>query len=176
MTQLKLKLTKQKFKNLQTKQDGFIARVKSNGTAGFDEICELASTNTTVHVGEMAAAFRLALDAIAKALKQGMIVDLGTVGKLYPAVSSKWTATEAEQKIANVTAKVAYRPSQEIQAAIASAKLSWANGTDDNEADTTDADGSGSGDSTSTSSGNGSDEGGTSSDAGGSSDSGGANL
>ena len=50
-----LKVKKIGFKNPQTKQAGFVARVVTNGTESFDDICEIAGMNTTYAQEEIVA-------------------------------------------------------------------------------------------------------------------------
>ena len=126
MAQLTLKVKKVANKNLRTKVMGFASRAIANGVATFDDICAQAANNTTLHPKELALAFGLALDAVRDALKNGKIVDLDQIGRLYPAISSHCTETEDDQTLDGLTKRVAYRPSQEINAAIAGAKLAWA--------------------------------------------------
>ena len=47
MAKLTLKVKKIAFKHPKTKQPGFVARVLTNGTESFDDICEIAGMNTT---------------------------------------------------------------------------------------------------------------------------------
>ena len=47
MAKLILKVKKIAFKHPQTKKAGFVARVVTNGTESFDDICEIAGMNTT---------------------------------------------------------------------------------------------------------------------------------
>lgn len=126
MSQLTLKVKKVPNKNLRTQVAGFASRAIANGVATFDDICTAAANNTTLHPKELALAFGLALDAVRDALKNGKIVDLDQIGRIYPAISSHWTATEKEQTLDGLTKRVAYRPSQEITAAVTGAKLAWA--------------------------------------------------
>ena len=126
MAQLTLKVKKVANKNLRTKVMGYASRAIANGVATFDDICAQAANNTTLHPKELALAFGLALDAVRDALKNGKIVDLDQIGRLYPAISSHWTEKEDDQTLDGLTKRVAYRPSQEINAAIAGAKLAWA--------------------------------------------------
>ena len=126
MAQLTLKVKKVANKNLRTKIMGYASRAIANGVATFDDICAQAANNTTLHPKELALAFGLALDAVRDALKNGKIVDLDQIGRLYPAISSHWTEKEDDQTLEGLTKRVAYRPSQEINAAIAGAKLAWA--------------------------------------------------
>ena len=126
MAQLTLKVRKVANKNLRTKVMGFASRAIANGVATFDDICAQAANNTTLHPKELALAFGLALDAVRDSLKNGKIVELDQIGRLYPAISSHWTETEDEQTLDGLTKRVAYRPSQEINAAVAGARLAWA--------------------------------------------------
>ena len=126
MAQLTLKVKKVANKNLRTKVMGYASRAIANGVATFDDICAQAANNTTLHPKELALAFGLALDAVRDALKNGKIVDLDQIGRLYPAISSHWTEKEDDQTLDGLTKRVDYRPSQEITAAIAGAKLAWA--------------------------------------------------
>ena len=126
MAQLTLKARKVKSINPKTKQEGVSARCVTNGKADFADICEMAGLNTTMNVAELEAAGKLILQAAARELKNGKIVDLGPLGGIYPSITSKWVENAEDLQKANLTAKVNYRPSDEIAAAIASAKLAWA--------------------------------------------------
>lgn len=158
MAQLTLKVKKVANKNLRTQVKGFACRAIANGVATFDDICAQAANNTTLHPKELALAFGLALDAVRDALKNGKIVDLDQIGRLYPAVSSHWTETEEEQTLDGMSKRVAYRPSQEITAAVAGARLAWATAKEAAESDqqgtTTDPVGDDDGDTTQTGGGN----------------------
>jgi len=126
MAQLTLKARKVKTINPKTKEEGLSARCVTNGKSSFEDICELAGLNTTMNVAELEAAGKLILQAAARQLKNGYIVDLGPLGAIAPSITSKWVA-KAEDLLKNdLTAKVNYRPSDDINAAIASAKLAWA--------------------------------------------------
>lgn len=184
MAQLTLKVIKVKQKNLSTKAEGYASRVISNGIADFDAICKEASKNTTLHPRELELAFGLALDAVSDALQDGKIVELDQIGRLYPSIQSKWTATADEQKLSNFTKRVTFRPAQAITTAIQGAKLTWATEKEAKEAenngtatdtDTTGGDTTGGGTSSGETSG-GDTSGGDTSGGGSSSDSGGANL
>lgn len=131
MAQLTLKARKVKSINPKTKQEGVSARCVTNGKADFADICELAGLNTTMNVAELEAAGKLILQAAARELKNGKIVDLGPLGGIYPSITSKWVAEAEDLTKADLTAKVNYRPSDEIAAAIASAKLAWASAEDE---------------------------------------------
>lgn len=131
MAQTTLKVRKVKGINPKTKQEGIVARVVSNGKSSFEDICELAGLNTTMNVAELEAAGKLILQAAARQLKNGYIVDLGPLGGIAPSVNGKWVAKAEDLAKADLTAKVNYRPSDDINAAIASAKLAWASAEDE---------------------------------------------
>ena len=134
MSKLTLKVKKIGFKNPNTKQAGFVARVVTNGTEEFSDICEMAGLNTTLSPVEIEAASKLMLQAAARQLKNGKIIDLGVLGKLYPSVSGKWVEKEDDLSLSDLTPHTNYRPSQEIREAISSATLGWA--TDKDKGDT----------------------------------------
>ena len=133
MAQLKLKIKKSGSKNPVTKQLGFSARVLTNGTAEFDDIVKEAGHNTTMHKAELRMAFELCMDSVTEMLKQGYIVDLGPIGKIYPSCSSGWYEKEEDMKLADVKPQLYYRAGDDVEAAIKSAKLVWAKGSDDEE-------------------------------------------
>lgn len=133
MPQLKLRIKKSGRKNPSTKQLGFSARVLTNGTADFDEIVKEAGHNTTMHKAELRMAFELCLDSVAEMLKQGYIVDLGPIGKLYPSCSSGWYEKDEDLTLSDVKPSLYYRPSEEVEGAIRGAKLVWAKASDDDE-------------------------------------------
>ena len=127
MSNLKLNIRKTLLKrkiNGEVKE-GYYGRVITAGTRDFDQLAELSCTNTTVHKAEMKVAAELFLDGCAAALKEGYIVDLGPLGKLYPAVSGPWKEDADELQLAEMSGKVNYRPSADIQAVIAGAEKSW---------------------------------------------------
>lgn len=133
MPQLKLKIKKVGAKNPVTKQLGNTARVLTNGTAVFDDIVREAGHNTTMHKAELKMAFELCLDSVSDMLKQGYIVDLGLLGKIYPSCSSGWYEKAEDLKLENVKPGLYYRPGDEVEAAIKSAKLVWAKAEDEDE-------------------------------------------
>ena len=107
------------------KKSGFYGKVISNGTKTWEQIAEEASRNTTVHKAEMKVASELLLDAVTAQLKQGFIVDLGPIGKLYPAVNGKWDENADNLQLADMKPKVNYKAGDDIAAAVKGAKLSW---------------------------------------------------
>lgn len=136
MAKLTLKCKKIPFKHPKTKQPGFVARVLTNGTESFDDICEIAGMNTTYAQEEIVACAGLMLKAAARQLKNGKIIDLGPLGKLYPSVSGKWVEKEDDLALTDLTPHCNYRPSQEIAEAIAGAQLGWATEKDENKENT----------------------------------------
>ena len=129
---MSLKLSKSKAYNLSTKKQGYRTTVKSNGKADMDSLVASASKNTTMHQGELRLAFDLILDSIKEALTAGKTVELKGIGNIGFSCSGAWTETAEEQ--ANVEHKigVSFYPSNEVHAAVATAKTSWAK---DNEGD-----------------------------------------
>jgi len=133
MAKLTLKVKKIAFKHPQTKKAGFVARVVTNGTETFDDICEIAGMNTTYAQEEIVACAGLMLKAAARQLKNGKIIDLGPLGKLYPSVSGKWVEKEDDLALTDLTPHCNYRPSQEVSEAIAGASLGWATAKDEDK-------------------------------------------
>ena len=68
-------------------------------------------------------------------LKQGIIVDLGLLGKIYPSCSSGWFEKAEDMKLENVKPGLFYRPSDDVEGAIKSAKLVWSKGEDEEDED-----------------------------------------
>lgn len=133
MAQLKLRIKKSGGKNPVTKQLGFVARVLTNGTADFDDIVKDAGRNTTMHKAELRMAFELCMDSVTEMLKQGYIVDLGPIGKIYPSCSSGWYEKAEDMKLDDVKPQLYYRAGEDVEAAVKSAKLVWAKSSDDDE-------------------------------------------
>jgi uncharacterized membrane protein YgcG len=133
MAQLKLRVKKTGSKHPVTKQLGFVARVQTNGTADFDEIVKEAGRNTTMHKAELRMAFELCLDSVTEMLKQGMIVDLGPLGRIYPSCTAGWYEKEEDMKLADVKPTLYYRAGEDVEGAIKAAKLVWAKASDEEE-------------------------------------------
>lgn len=133
MSTLKLKVSKSGRVNPVTKKKGFAARVLTNGTAEFEDIVKEAGKNTTMHKAELRMAFELCMDSVTEMLKQGYIVDLGPIGKIYPSCSSGWYEKEEDMKLSDVKAQLYYRAGDDVEAAIKSAKLVWAKASDEEE-------------------------------------------
>lgn len=137
---MSLKLSKSKAINPSTKKMGFRTTVKSNGKADMDSLVASASKNTTMHKGEMQLAFTLVLDAIKEALVSGKTVELKGIGNIGFTCSGSWTETADEQSAVEHKIGVSFYPSNEIHAAVATAKTSW---TKDGEGDEPSAPGTG---------------------------------
>jgi hypothetical protein len=135
MAQLKLRVKKAGSKNPVNKQLGLTARVLTNGTADFDDIVKDAGGNTTMHKSELRMAFELCLDSVSEMLKQGFIIDLGPLGKIYPSCTSKWYEKEEDMKLEDVKPGLYFRASDEVEGAIKAAKLVWAKASDEEEDD-----------------------------------------
>ena len=133
MSQLKLKVKKAGSKHPITKQLGFTARVLTNGTASFDDIVKEAGHNTTMHKAELRMAFELCIDSVVDMLKQGFIVDLGPIGKLYPSCTSGWYEKEEDMKLEDVKPGLYYRAGDDVAGAVKAAKLVWAKKEDEEE-------------------------------------------
>ena len=135
MADLKLKIKKLALvrKVEGQKVTGYFGRVITNGKKSFDEIARQSAKNTTLHPKEASLAAELLLEGICEEIKQGIIVDLGPLGTLYPAVKSKWEQDAEELKLTDMKPKVNYKPSEGIESAISAASLSWATEKDEKE-------------------------------------------
>ena len=140
MANITLKVKKVPAKNLSTGAMGFAPRVVTNGTADFADIAKYACKGSTISAPEMEASSKLFCEAAAEQIKNGYIVDLGPLGKLYPSVTGKWEKNKEDLVKANLKAKVNYRAGNDIAAAIAGATLSWASEKDEAADNTTDPD------------------------------------
>ena len=133
MAKLKLKVKKVTMVHPSTKQRGFTARVVTNGPADYDDIVEDAAEDTTFNQDEIRAAAGIFCRAAAKMLKQGYIVDLGPIGKLYPSCSSGWYEKSEDLKLTDVKPGLYYRASDDVEASINGASLIWAKAEDEEE-------------------------------------------
>ena len=133
MAQLKLRVKKAGSKNPVNKQLGLTARVLTNGTADFDDIVKDAGRNTTMHKAELRMAFELCMDSVSEMLKQGFIIDLGPLGKIYPSCTSKWYEKEDDMKLDDVKPGLYFRPGDDVEGAIKAAKLVWAKASDEED-------------------------------------------
>ena len=122
---MSLKLSKTKAYNPSTKKQGYRTTVKSNGKADMDSLVASASKNTTLHKAELRMAFELMLDAIKENLSAGNIVELRGLGNIGFSCSGAWTETPEEQTAVEHKIGVSFFPSQEVHAAVATAKTSW---------------------------------------------------
>ena len=116
---------------------GYYGRVLTNGTKGFEEIVKTSCKNTTLDYREAELACKMMIDGIVENLRNGFIVDLGVLGKLYPAVNGKWDTDADNLSLQDMKPKVNYKPGADIDAAIRGAQLSWTNEaeTDENTVD-----------------------------------------
>ena len=140
-----LKLSKTKTLNPSTKKMGYRTTVKSNGKADMDSLVLSASKNTTMHKAELRMAFELALDAIRESLAAGKIVELKGIGNIGFTCSGAWTETPEEQTAVEHKIGVSFFPSQEVHAAVATAKTSWTKDDEGDEPTSPDASGGTSG-------------------------------
>ena len=128
MAELKLKIKKcglvRKINDEKVK--GYYGKVITNGKASFDEIARESAKNTTLHPKEASLAAELLLEGVCEKIKQGIIVDLGPLGVLYPAVSSKWEQDPDDLKLSDMQPKVNYAANNGILSAVKGASLSWA--------------------------------------------------
>ena len=127
MANLKLKIKKAKMvrKIDGQKVTGFYGRVLSNGTKSFDEIAKYSCKGSTIDPREAELAAKMLIDGIAENLRNGFIVDLGVIGKLYPAVNGKWDENADNLQLADMKPKVNYKAGDDIAAAVKGASLSW---------------------------------------------------
>lgn len=140
MSQLNLKIKKLPLANPKTQEAGYAPRLITNGTADFGDIAKYACKGSTISSPEMEAASKLFCEAAAEQIKNGYIVDLGPLGKLYPSVTGKWAKNKEDLSKADLKAKVNYRAGNDIAAAIAGATLSWASEKDEAADNSTDPD------------------------------------
>ena len=135
MADLKLKIKKLALvrKIEGQKVTGYFGRVITNGKKSFDEIARQSAKNTTLHPKEASLAAELLLEGICEEIKQGIIVDLGPLGTLYPAVKSKWEQDPEDLKLSDMQPKVNYKPSDDIAGAVRAATLARATVKDEEE-------------------------------------------
>ena len=133
MAKLKLKVAKTKRYNPHTRAMGYAARVITNGKADFEDIVAEACHNTTIHKVEAKMTLELCMESVAAMLKQGYIVDLGPVGRLYPSCTSAWVTSEDALQLSDVHPSLYFRPAADVQQAVKGATLAWAKVSDDDE-------------------------------------------
>lgn len=146
MVKLKLKISKSGRINPVTKKMGYSARVVTNGTADYEDIVQEACHNTSLHKAEAKVALELCMESVAAMLKQGYIVDLGPVGKLYPSCTSGWVENAEDLQLSSVTPSLYYRAADDLMAAVKGATLQWVKdsaSSADEEAGTDDGKGGG---------------------------------
>ena len=80
------------------------------------------------------------IDGIAENLRNGFIVDLGVLGKLYPAVNGRWDTDAENLSLSDMKPKVNYKAGDDIAAAIRGAQLSWTTEEETDENTVTDDD------------------------------------
>ena len=122
------------------KKSGFYGKVIANGKKSFEEILKASCKNTTLDFREAELACKMMIDGIAENLREGYIVDLGVLGKLYPAVNGKWDENADNLQLADMKPKVNYKAGADIEAAVKGASLSWTTEAETDENTVTDDD------------------------------------
>ena len=122
---LKVKKTLLKRKVEGVVKEGYYGRVITNGTKTVDDILKASTHGSTLDYREAKLATEMMIDGITEAIKQGYIVDLGVLGKLYPSVSGTWKEDPDELSLSELKGKVNYKAGEDIAAAVKGAKLSW---------------------------------------------------
>lgn len=122
---MKLKVMMAKHQHPRTKQQGYLARIVTNGTAYYEDIARQAGKNTTLNEMEMQLGIALFMGEAAKMLRQGYIVDMGPIGKLYPCCNSRWVENPDDIELDDIRPSLYYRPSEDLAGAIRSATLQW---------------------------------------------------
>ena len=124
---------------------GFYGRVITNGTKSFEDIVKSSTHGSTLDYREAELACKMMIDGIVENIKQGYIVDLGVLGKLYPAVNGKWDTDADNLQLSDMKPKVNYKAGDDIAAAIRGAQLSWTTEAETDENTVSDDDNSQSG-------------------------------
>ena len=139
MASLKLKIKKVVFKRKieGATVTGYVGRCITNGTATFEDILKQSCKGSTLDYREAELAAKMLIDGIVENIKQGFIVDLGVLGKLYPAVNGKWDTNADNLSLQDMKPKVNYKAGDDIAAAIRGAQLQWTTEaeTDENTVD-----------------------------------------
>ena len=135
---LKIKKTLLKRKVEGATKEGYYGRVITNGTKSFEEIVKSSTHGSTLDFREAELACKMMIDGIADAIKQGFIVDLGVIGKLYPAVTGKWDEDSDNLQLSDLKPKVNYKAGEDIAAAVKGATLSWTTEAETDENTVTD--------------------------------------
>ena len=137
---LKIKKTLLKRKVEGVTKEGYYGRVITNGTATFEDILKQSCKGSTLDYREAELAAKMLIDGISENLKNGKIVDLGVLGKLYPAVNGKWDENADNLQLADMKPKVNYKAGDDIAAAVKGAQLSWTTEPETDENTVTDDD------------------------------------
>ena len=137
---LKIKKTLLKRKVEGVTKAGYYGRVITNGTKSFEDIVKQSTHGSTLDYREAELACKMMIDGIADSIKQGYIVDLGVLGKLYPAVNGKWDENADNLQLADMKPKVNYKAGDDIAAAEKGASLSWTTEAETDENTVTDDD------------------------------------
>ena len=122
---LRIKKTKMVRKVDGTKVEGYYGRVITSGTKTFEEILKSSCKGNTLDYREAKLACEMMIDGISEAIKEGYIIDLGVLGKLYPAVNGAWKEQPDDLQLADMKPKVNYKAGDDIAAAVRGAVLSW---------------------------------------------------
>ena len=137
---LKIKKTLLKRKVEGVTKEGYYGRVITNGTKSFEDIVKQSTHGSTLDYREAELACKMMIDGIADSIKQGYIVDLGVLGKLYPAVNGKWDEDPDNLQLSDMKPKVNYKAGDDIAAAVKGASLSWTTEAETDENTVTDDD------------------------------------
>ena len=134
---LKIKKTLLKMKVNGVVTPGYYGRVITNGTKSFEDIVKASTHGSTLDYREAELACKMMIDGIVENIKQGFIVDLGVLGKLYPAVNGRWDTDAENLSLQDMKPKVNYKAGDDIAAAIRGAQLQWTTEaeTDENTVD-----------------------------------------
>ena len=143
---LKIKKTLLKRKVEGVTKEGYYGRVITNGTKAFEDIVKQSTHGSTLDYREAELACKMMIDGIADSIKQGYIVDLGVLGKLYPAVNGKWDENADNLQLSDMKPKVTYKAGDDIAAAVKGATLSWTTEAETDENTVSDDDNSQTGD------------------------------
>jgi hypothetical protein len=129
---MKLTIRKTKFtrKVNGVKKTGYIGRVVTQGTKDFTKILKESVHGSTLDYREAELAVKMWIDGITENLKEGYIIDLGPVGRLYPSVETPWEEDPDDLKLSTMKGKVNYRPGDDILGAVKGASLGWASDKD----------------------------------------------
>ena len=125
------------------KVTGYYGRVITNGTKTFEEILKYSVKGSTSDYREAKMAVELLIDGIVENIKQGYIIDLGPIGKLYPSVTGPWEIDPDDLRLNNLRGKVVYGPADDILGAVKAATLQWASAKDENKPTTEEEAGTG---------------------------------